>query len=265
MSRNPEKTQLYFRAQSLDNISDDIVVKNGEYLDSSQEQSQYEVVAAISEVVSEGTKLLENLSSLIVYCKESSFVMKAIPIQTDRVGRKAPIIIYGELPAIWSEDWRDTVVCEIKEFVDRIDRNLDKNTPESIREALWSVYQEYERKKKVRHQLKELSIELGLNLSIPLILALLINTQIPTMIEQIVDQSQNTQQTTSQLMPSSEKLTPTSPPIKLHKISPPINQQKLTLLNLEKVTQNIILWIAALIALNNVIMTIAKFIMNRAN
>jgi hypothetical protein len=131
--------KLSFRAQSLDNIGDDTIIGDGELLDPSQEIERQQVVSRIYSVVSDKTQILSD-SNITIYCKKSKFVIEAIPDKLDIRKRKAPIVIYGELPKEWSQSWSSSIRFRIKNFSEGINRPLNEKTLDAIEEGLRTTW-----------------------------------------------------------------------------------------------------------------------------
>ncbi len=233
-----ERIKLSFRAQSLDNTSDDKIVKDGKVLDASEEMERQKVVSRIYRVVSNKTEVLSE-PNITIYRRESDFVVEAVPDKRDSIDRGAPIVIYGKLPQEWSEDWGSHVRSQIKDFAKNINRTLDDKALDAIEAGLEDAY----KKKQRTESLKNLLMHLGIAVTMPLLLGWILQQQVPLLVQQQVTKP-SPQQVTK---PSPQQVTPTIPQ--------PV-QPQVTLVSLQQVIQTLIMQIAGLIAINNTLMLI---------
>lgn len=147
---------LSFWAQSLDNQSPDILVKDGEEL--SDDKLRQELVSEIYAVTTK-KEISPPGSSVTVRYSDPKFVIEAIPTEKDEVNRIAPIVIYGELRDDFSLEWIEEACDEIEKVVsDKIKRTLHHSTLEAIRNWLT---QTLEKKKKVDLQNQIISLFIG--------------------------------------------------------------------------------------------------------
>lgn len=126
---------LSFWAQSLDNLSPDVIFRDGEEL--SDDESRQKLVSEIYEIPKINIEVLPTDSIVTIRYSYPKFVIEAIPTEKDQVNRLAPIVIYGVLPNDWSELWIKDVRDEIENFVSsRLKRTLDSSALVAIQNWL---------------------------------------------------------------------------------------------------------------------------------
>jgi len=127
---------LSFWAQSLDNLSPDVIFRDGEEL--SDDESRQKLVSEIYEIPKINIEVLPTDSIVTIRYSYPKFVIEAIPTEKDQVNRLAPVVIYGELPDEWSDErWVEDVCNEIKNFVSSsLKRTLDDSALVAIRNWL---------------------------------------------------------------------------------------------------------------------------------
>ncbi|MEG3844407.1 hypothetical protein [Microcoleus sp. herbarium14] len=131
-------TDLYFWAQSLDNQAPDIIFKNQEVL--SDDESRQKLVSEIYEFPKSDSEVVSAHSAVTIRYSYSKFVIEAIPIEKDTVKRLAPIVIYGELPNKFPENWVESVHSDIQNFVStKLERNLDESALIDIKKGLSEI------------------------------------------------------------------------------------------------------------------------------
>ncbi|MEG4409285.1 hypothetical protein [Microcoleus sp. MON2_D5] len=123
-------TDLYFWAQSLDNQAPDLIFKNEEEL--SDDESRQKLVSEIYEIPKSNIEVLPADAPVTIRYSYPKFVIEAIPTEKDTIKRRAPIVIYGELPDDFSEDGVKDVYNRIASVVsDKLNRTLDDSALEA--------------------------------------------------------------------------------------------------------------------------------------
>lgn len=139
---------LVFWAQSLDNQVPDLIFRDDKEL--SNKSHREKIIADIYEVPAKVTELN---SQVTVRFSDPKFVVKAISNEEDKVGRLAPIVIYGSLPEELSLDWIESSCTEISEVIAyKLARTLSKDAVTTIREWFTSILEEKKTKAEVKKQ-----------------------------------------------------------------------------------------------------------------
>lgn len=121
----------YFRAQSLDNTSDDYVcAANHSNLSGDDRQEAVELVSQINDQAEEIYES-ENVKLLVA---SSRGLVHVLPNESDASGRSAPIICCFDM--ISGEDNPESIGRKIVTFAQAINRTISKPVEASIVEAL---------------------------------------------------------------------------------------------------------------------------------
>lgn len=132
-----------FWAQNLTNTGDDHAGRNGELLPAPQQGE--DVAQKIGEVTMQtrGRTLAKGETCATLYATRSEAVLEVIWAQTDNLGRKAPVVGYGQIPPqIYLadfDDWAKQFVDSLDKFVGNIGRKLPPAAKQLAREALGEI------------------------------------------------------------------------------------------------------------------------------
>ncbi len=134
-----DKCEFSFWAQNLNNTDDDHAEVNGETLTDSKKCE--DLTNRISQVTlnSKGKTIEKNGIKVTFYYLQSDFVLKVVWSQTDDMGRKAPVVCYGNVPSFSDNELKlfgDNFLESFRKFVNKRGRNSFSDEEWKILEQL---------------------------------------------------------------------------------------------------------------------------------
>ncbi|KPF86310.1 hypothetical protein IP70_08375 [alpha proteobacterium AAP38] len=127
---------MSFKAQALDNTSPDHYQIDNELLTDDDEARCRQVTKAISEVALEGKRSLKADGAELI-TDRLRFLVQVYSEQSDRSGRRAPILCCGELDReddLWAE--RRVIIDAIQSFAAKIGRTVERRHIQAIENEL---------------------------------------------------------------------------------------------------------------------------------
>jgi hypothetical protein len=240
MEQENRSNKLWHSAQSLDNISPNLIYEDKNPIPLDQQEKRQKITFKINNLVGSPTGVWSKSSNVIISYTPESFVIESTPNQKDSSNRHSPILTYGHFfdKERDEEDWIQEVIMGIDNFVRLIDRDLSSTTKEMIKEGLKEARKDLYKKKYQTNSLSlgklvKASAVFSIVLVVPLLIGWILHEQVPQLLshhQQLLLRllKQNTQPDTL-------------------KVLQPVFQNP-------KVLQLVITWIAVLIAINNVIL-----------
>lgn len=140
--------QLSFMVQSLDNVSPGLMVAEGKTLAESDALSRRKLASKIGlEMMKAETVFSENGVTAMV--TSESFFIKVQTNEFDQIGRKAPILAMGEIPDAFHDEVMRLILNDLLNFANRSNRTIETQVFESVRNAMNSINERIQVKKKL--------------------------------------------------------------------------------------------------------------------
>jgi len=130
---------VYFFAQSLDNKSPDIIAVGRKLLSTEDTLVRDQAMGKMTTISSKGEVVYRSNAgevSAILDQSGEAFLLEIVPLEKDTIGRKAPIICFGDIPDASNENWIVSLVSELNNFIDEVGRKTNSENDKWIREAL---------------------------------------------------------------------------------------------------------------------------------